>query len=125
MCSPNCKLVTYADDVTLLSHFNCAAADCTQLEIDNICTWANCNKLFINITKCAVLNITNATDNIFNILAINGTIIIPVEYICILGVCVNNNLYWNLHHAAAYKKACRGLYAVKILHKFGLSGKSL
>jgi hypothetical protein len=117
------KLIMYADDVTLLHHFQKESSDRTQLELDMFHQWAVANKLTINREKCFSMILGSPSSELL-LYKIDDLTITTVTQIKILGFIISNDFSLVPHCKYIFDKAFRGLYPVRLLMRSGAPQKA-
>jgi hypothetical protein len=120
--SDRSKLVVYVDDITVCHHYyHPHSTDLSQMEVDNIISWADNKRMIINQSKCAVLNLclSPALAPTHNPLLLSNHILNSPSELKILGVIFSHNLKWDSHFNAIYNKCCRSMAIMKRLHNMG------
>lgn len=119
------KMITYADDTTLLYSLNTSLShtynyvDTLNLELNNIIKWLNANKLSLNIskTKFMVFSMPQKHVNIPD-LQINGTSIESVDTFNFLGITIDKHLTWQAHTNKIANKISKTIGVIRKLQTF-------
>ena len=102
----------YVDDTTVseLIAKNKDLSD-AQSAVDQVSEWSKRNMLQLNRKKCKELLITfSRSRNLPSPVNVEGSTIIPVSKVKLLGVTINSTLTWNDHIEEIVKKASRKQY---------------
>jgi hypothetical protein len=123
----NCKLICYADDVTILHKVMPSQPDMMQNIADSFILTANDQGLEINPDKCQTITFCSRRSSslVPPVISLGSKLLSPVESMKILGVHFTADLKWSLHLDFVYKKCARASYLIKLLHQRGLSGRFL
>jgi hypothetical protein len=124
-CLPNNCSIAYADDITLISHGDCAssATNNMQLLLDTLYSWSLSNKLSVNAAKCFSLIISpkiikRPTQIVSLSLRLGTTPIVQTNATKILGVTLTDDLSWDTH-AKSIRSSVNSM--VGILRRFSSS----
>lgn len=111
-----CKIVSYADDTTLLISTDCF----TNLQIQLLgilnlcCQWFTSNKLSVNIEKTSLIIFSKNIPDHFSLSLYNNTFK-PVEKAKLLGVIIDDQLTFVDHIQEVIKKLNSALYTIRAL----------
>ena len=119
---PGNRMAKYADDCYLIVPSTNTYT--IQSEMDHITTWASSNNLKLNVQKSQELLVCKKkTPHSILPPALIGKS--RVNFLCVLGVTMNQYLSFSLHIDNLISRGNQCLYALKTLKSKGLCGKSL
>ena len=118
---PNSRLIMYADDITLLHFIRDQSEDNLQLEIDNVNKWCKSHKLYLNSSKCNVMDIVTSTTMSCTPVYMQQKIVANVKYVKILGCILSHDLKWIFFIDSLIKKASKRIYLMLCLKRAGCS----
>ena len=112
----------YVDDLTV---YEACSVDDIQTEsrlqqmTDQLCEWADENKMVLNIDKCQIMHFFTAKKPIVlpNV-TIHGTSVPTVNQTKLLGVTISNDMTWQAHVAEMVSKGSRALYMLYVMKRF-------
>lgn len=121
ICAGN-RMAKYADDCYLI--VPSTNTHTIQSEMTHITLWASTNNLKLNVQKSQELLICKKNTTQSTLPAAQFGIS-RVNFLCVLGVTMNQNLSFSLHVDNLISRGNQCLYALKTLKSKGLCGKSL
>jgi hypothetical protein len=124
----DCKLIKYADDLTVYTGFLKSAPTATltiQKSLDLITDWAKSNNMLVNAAKTKVLHLTLSEPKYEPSLSMNGQPLESCQTAKILGVTVDKRLLFTDHINNTCDSIAGKLYAMRELKRVGLSTSGL
>lgn len=106
-------VISYADDTAVIVHSSTTAdlINNTELVLEELINWFNANKLVINVDKT---NIITYPENVTRDLSftLQNYILSPSKSYKILGLIIDNKLYWDDHVNALKIKLSKANFAI-------------
>jgi hypothetical protein len=123
----NSRVISYADDCTLLNKVFLNQPDLLQGDADLFIHSALEQGLEINAEKCQIISFHRKRSPSVTLpdVLLQSTPVPQVYSIKILGIWFSSDLKWTLHLDHVYKKCSRASYIIKLLHNYGVSGQVL
>lgn len=116
------SLILYADDLTILHYVPPGELDHSQDELNHISAWCQLNKLFINPSKCKVINFTlskQSSQPQHRDLFLSNSSLSEVSCIKLLGVYFTNNMSPKPHGEYVLNKCAKGMAMLRKLKRSG------
>lgn len=112
----------FVDDTTTLEIIPRNSISVTNIVADNIIDFAESNHMKLNPKKCKemVIDPLEYNTTVLRPITISDTTIEKVKKYKLLGVILTDDLKWKEHVDYIYKRACKRLYALRILRRAGV-----
>ena len=125
-CSPNCKILKYADDTVVIGLISNDNEDEYRQTISYVSEWCSNNYLNLNVSKTKEMILDmRKNKNVKTPVTINDSPVDIVPSYKYLGVTIQDNLKWNEHIEIQTKKANKRMYNVRRLQKLRIDSKIL
>ena len=120
------KCIKYMDDTTIYNEISTTDIDKIPQSLQQVCDWAEENKMVINPSKSKefVISFKHQTINLQE-LKIKDKAIEKVKIVKILGVLFQDNLEWDAHVDHMIKKSSTKIYFLIQLRRAGADVKAL
>jgi hypothetical protein len=126
--SDQCKLVKYADDLTLYSCLKKKDQSnivCLQDELNHITDWATENNMLVNASKTKILHLTLSEPKYNPQFYMDGHLLASSTTAKLLGVTIDSRLTFSHHIDNMCNSLASRLYAMRELKRLGLNSSGL